>query len=71
MGDINELSFENALAELEDIVAKLESGDLTLEESVTVFERGRRLSDRCQGILDNAELRVNQLTDDGTVEPLE
>ncbi len=71
MGDINELSFENALEELEDIVAKLESGDLTLEESVTVFERGRRLSDRCQGILDNAELRVNQLTDDGTVEPLE
>ena len=71
MGDINELSFENALEELENIVAKLESGDLTLEESVTVFERGRKLSDYCQEILDKAELRVNQLTDNGTIEPLE
>ena len=51
MSDINELSFEKALEELEQIVAKLESGELTLEESVTVFERGRRLSDHCQEIL--------------------
>ena len=71
MSDINELSFEQAFGELETIVAKLESGELALEESVTMFERGRKLSDRCQTILDKAELRVNQLTDDGEVRSLE
>ena len=71
MSDTSELSFEAAYEELEAIVAKLESGELTLEESVTLFERGRRLSDHCQAILDKAELRVNQLTDEGEVKPLE
>lgn len=71
MNDINALSFEAAFAELEEIVTKLESGEITLEESVTLFERGRRLSAHCQGILDKAELRVNQLTDDGGIQPLE
>ena len=70
MSDINELSFEAAFEELETIVAKLESGQLTLEESVTLFERGRQLSDHCQTVLDKAELRVNQLTDSGDVTPL-
>ena len=71
MSDINELSFEQAFGELETIVAKLESGELALEDSVTMFERGRKLSDHCQTILDKAELRVNQLTDDGEVRSLE
>jgi exodeoxyribonuclease VII small subunit len=71
MNDTNELSFEAAYEELEAIVAKLESGELTLEESVTLFERGRKLSDHCQSILDKAELRVNQLTDEGEIRPLE
>lgn len=71
MSDTSELSFEAAYEELEAIVAKLESGELTLEESVTLFERGRRLSDHCQAILDKAELRVNQLTDEGEIKPLE
>jgi exodeoxyribonuclease VII small subunit len=71
MNDTNELSFETAYEELEAIVAKLESGELTLEESVTLFERGRKLSDHCQSILDKAELRVNQLTDEGEIRPLE
>ncbi len=70
MSDINELSFEKAYEELEDIITKLESGDLPLEESVTLFERGRVLSERCQSLLDKAELRVSQLTADGRVEPL-
>jgi exodeoxyribonuclease VII small subunit len=70
MNNINELSFEQAYGELEEIVAKLESGELTLEDSVTLFERGRNLSDHCQTILDQAELRVNQLTDEGEVKPL-
>ena len=71
MDDISALSFETAFEELENIVAKLESGELPLEQSVTLFERGRKLSDHCQEILDKAELRVNQLTGDGDISPLE
>jgi exodeoxyribonuclease VII small subunit len=67
MSDISELSFEAAYAELETIIAKLESGELPLEESVALFERGRTLSEHCQALLDKAELRVNQLTNDGRV----
>ncbi len=70
MNAINELSFEAAYAELEELIAKLESGALPLAESVEVFERGRVLAERCQTLLDEAELRVNQLTDDGRVQPL-
>jgi exodeoxyribonuclease VII small subunit len=70
MSDINELSFETAYEELENIIAKLESGDLPLDDSVTLFERGRLLSEHCQSLLDKAELRVSQLTADGRVEPL-
>jgi len=70
MNAINELSFETAYAELENIINKLESGELPLEESVTLFERGRQLSDYCQNLLDKAELRVNQLSGDGKIETL-
>ena len=70
MSDLGELSFEAAYAELEQIVSRLESGDLSLEESVELFERGRKLSEHCQTLLDQAELRVNKLTDDGRLEPL-
>ena len=70
MSDINELSFETAYEELEGIITKLESGDLPLDDSVTLFERGRQLSEHCQSLLDKAELRVSQLTSDGRVEPL-
>ena len=71
MSAINELSFEAAYEALETIIAKLESGDLPLEDSVALFERGRALSDHCQSLLDKAELRVNQLSEDGRVDSLE
>ena len=71
MDNIQERSFEEAFNELEDIIAKLESGDITLEDSVNLFERGRQLSMHCQSILDKAELRVNQITEDGDVKPLD
>jgi len=71
MSDINELSFEAAYTELESIITKLESGEIPLDESVTLFERGRQLSEWCQSLLDKAELRVNQLSPDGRVESLE
>ncbi len=67
MNDENELTFETALAELEQIVAKLEAGEMTLEESLTLFERGQQLTDYCNNLLDNASLRVEQLTADGEI----
>lgn len=70
MSDINELSFEAAYAELETIIARLESGDLPLEDSVDLFERGRKLTQHCQNLLDKAELRVNQLNEDGSLSAL-
>lgn len=69
MNVINELSFEAAFAELETIINQLESGDLSLDDSVTLFERGRKLSEHCQTLLDQADLRVSQLTADGQIEP--
>ncbi len=62
-----ELTFEQALQELEAIVAKLEAGELTLEESLTLFERGQALATQCNVQLDDASLRVEQLTADGEI----
>lgn len=70
MSDINALSFEQAYAELEKIIEQLESGELGLDESVRLFEEGRRLSAYCQKLLDEAELRVNQVDDKGSISPL-
>ena len=65
--ETQELTFETALAELEQIVSKLEAGELTLEESLSLFERGQELADFCNDLLDNASLRVEQLTADGEI----
>jgi exodeoxyribonuclease VII small subunit len=70
MSDIKELSFEAAYAELEQIIAQLDDGSLPLEESVGLFERGRKLAEHCQSLLDVAELRISQISDDGSLEPL-
>ncbi|MBM3793996.1 MAG: exodeoxyribonuclease VII small subunit [Acidobacteria bacterium] len=59
------LSFEQELAELEAVVKKLESGDLPLEESIRLFERGVALSDSCRGKLDAVETRVEMLVKRG------
>ena len=58
---IDELSFEDALAELDETVRQLEAGDLPLDASLALFERGQKLSARCQGLLSAAELKVQQL----------
>jgi exodeoxyribonuclease VII small subunit len=70
MNDTDALSFEAAFAELEAILDKLDSGNLPLDESVALYERGRRLTARCQTLLDEAELRVSKLMDDGRVDAL-
>lgn len=65
MTTIEEISFEQALAELEEIVQKLEGGTLALEETMTLYQRGRNLATHCQHLLDEVELRVQQLVPDG------
>ena len=65
--DITNLTFEKALIELEKTVELLESGELPLEESLAVFERGQRLAKYCNNLLEQAALKVEQLTSDGEI----
>ena len=60
----NEIDFEKALAELEQLVETMEKGDLTLEESLKQFERGVTLTRACQKALSEAEQKVRILTRD-------
>lgn len=64
-----DLSFEEAYARLEEIVARLEAGELSLDDSVKLYEEGQRLARHCGALLDAAELRVEQLNDDDTLSP--
>ncbi len=61
---IQELTFEEALTELERIVRALEGGGLPLEEAMALYERGRALADRCQQLLQEAQLRVRMIERD-------
>lgn len=54
-------SFEDKLKRLEQISEMLESGDVQLEESISIFEEGIKLSKECLTILENAELKITQL----------
>ncbi|MDE3088189.1 MAG: exodeoxyribonuclease VII small subunit [Chloroflexota bacterium] len=58
-------SFEQLFRELEDTVAKLEAGDLSLDESLALFQRGMELSKKCGEMLDQAELRIKELVPRG------
>ncbi len=60
--DIREMTFERALKELEHIVGRLERGDVELEESITIYERGEALKDHCDRLLKLAEAKVEKLT---------
>ncbi len=60
--DIKDMTFERALKELEAIVGKLERGDVELEESITIYERGEALRDHCDRLLKAAEAKVEKLT---------
>ena len=61
--DIFTLPFDKALEELQAVVARLEQGNLPLEESIALYERGVALHDHCSRLLDSAELRVQRLVD--------
>ncbi len=63
--------FETSLAALETLVERMESGELTLEESLKEFEHGMALTRECQKLLDEAEQRVRVLTARGTLEPFD
>ncbi len=74
--DIAALPFERALAELEEIVRKLEQGSVSLEDSILIYERGEALKKHCEALLKNAEMRIEKITlgSDGRptgTEPLE
>lgn len=56
-------SFEEALRELESIVSQLENEDITLEDSVKLYEKGVELSRFCNDILEQAELRIEQVNE--------
>jgi exodeoxyribonuclease VII small subunit len=64
--DVAELPFEKALAELETIVQRLEKGDVALEESIQIYERGEALKRRCETLLREAEARVEKITRDAS-----
>lgn len=67
--DIASLSFEQALKELEQIVGRLERGDVELEESIAIYERGEVLRSHCDTLLKQAEAKVEKITLDASGEP--
>jgi exodeoxyribonuclease VII small subunit len=67
--DIVKLPFEQAIGELESIVKRLEEGKVPLEESVTIYERGEALKQRCEELLRQAEARVEKITLDASGKP--
>ena len=65
MTEIQDMSFEEAFSELEEVVNRLEVGGLPLEDSLALFERGQALAAHCSELLDEAELKVKQITPEG------
>lgn len=66
---VAEMSFEAAMAELEQVVNKLERGDVALEDSIKLYERGAELKARCEAKLKEAEEKVAAITLDASGEP--
>jgi exodeoxyribonuclease VII small subunit len=67
--DVNIKDFEAAIAELETVVKKLEDGELTLEQSLELYERGVALSRYCHTRLEHAERRIEVIAENGTLKP--
>lgn len=60
--DIAAMPFEKAMSELESIVQRLERGDVALDDSISLYERGERLRQRCEALLRSAEMRVEAIS---------
>lgn len=67
---VDEMSFETAMAELEQVLNQLERGDVALEDSIKLYERGAALKARCEKKLKEAEEKVAQITLDGDGNPI-
>lgn len=65
------MTFEEKLTKLEALVKKMESGELKLDEMIKAFEEGRALVNDCRQELDSIRLRIEKVTAEGKVEPLE
>ncbi|MFP7674137.1 exodeoxyribonuclease VII small subunit [Marivita sp. S0852] len=66
---VDDLSFEAAMAELEKVVGQLERGDVALEESIALYERGAALKKRCETKLNEAQEKVAAITLDADGQP--
>ncbi|HEY4717606.1 MAG TPA: exodeoxyribonuclease VII small subunit [Anaerolineales bacterium] len=66
--DIEKLSYEQAVLELEGIVKELEAEVGNLDQAIQLFERGQALAQHCAAILEQAELKVQELTGDGELQ---
>ncbi len=61
MADTNEMSFEESMNKLEELVKKLEGGNLSLDESLSIYAEAVELRERCRKILDESERKVQKL----------
>ena len=68
--DVSSLSFEQAVAELETIVARLERGDVPLDQSIEIYERGETLKKHCETLLNAAEARIEKIRIDRNGKPV-
>ena len=68
--EINELTYEQAAERLESVLESLESGELSLEESLALYELGAALAEHCELKIEEAELRVRKWQSTGQAEPL-
>jgi exodeoxyribonuclease VII small subunit len=69
IAEVSGLSFEQAVAELEGIVAKLERGDVALDQSIAIYERGEALKKHCETLLSAAEARIEKIRLDRNGKP--
>ena len=69
--DLDALSYEQAFEELKTVIDQLEAGDKPLEETLALYERGLTLFRHCTTLLEQAELKVQQLNADGAVDDFE
>lgn len=66
---VAEMTFEQAMADLEQVVTQLERGDVALEDSIALYERGAELKKHCEAKLKQAEEKVAAITLDGGGQP--
>ena len=62
------MNYENAVIRLEEIVEKLEKGDLSLEEMIKLYEEGTALAAKCSAVLEKAQLRISELSGEKDVD---